>query len=344
MYVMGTYIPPYFAALVAVAMATAPLVAWLAYRTAQRRQFRGLIAMSIRASRRRARKQQAKAAAKRVEQEAKEWAAIHAAAPRSPWHPVLSEFIPLVIEDHRSTVVESFADLAKHNLLQPIRYMNKGAEARRQQWNRLSGRTTKLDLTWVGVGTGLGVVTGAVLGLPVPPELFPFVPMPVVLALILAPVGGYAGHMFKASGSYYDGMILVIVNERRSFTRPEKVTAQARAWVPKSLVAWRSEDWRYTDANGQPYLWVLIPDCQRVKDVLNGTRDYLQLPTDRYRAKDAAVYAQRSWNRMASDAALNCADADDGEFESDSRIKELMPYIIPGVIAACGPLLVMFTA
>ena len=89
--------------------------------------------------------------------------------------------------------------------------------------------------------------------------------------------------------------MLVVANERRSPIRRQLVTGQSRAWIPKALLFWRSHEWRYN--NGRPYLWLMLPATKRIEETLKTTLDYLQLPNDPYRAKDAAVYAQRSWNR-----------------------------------------------
>ena len=135
-------------------------------------------------------------------------------------------------------------------------------------------------------------------------------------------------------------MMLVVVNERRSIIRREMVTGQVEVWIPKALLFWRSHDWRYL--NGKPYLWLQLPYGTRIQNTLKSTLDYLRLPNDPHRAKDAAVYARRSWNRMISDSALDFADIDKGETD-DSRVKELLPWISAGSFLSAGVLLVLLT-
>ena len=251
--------------------------------------------------------------------------------------------MPLVSEDHHSTVLEAFEDLGRFNLLQPNQAMTggKGVQARRRQWNRMAGgREGRPNPVWIGAGLAFGAVGGLIASLQVP-AFSEYVPMPLLLAAVLAPVGGYVGHIFSSSGAYHQGMMLVVANERRSLIRPEMVTGQVEAWIPKALLSWRSHEWRYRD--GRPYLWLQLPGGQRIEEELRGTLDYLRLPNDLHRAKDAAVYAQRSWNRMISDTALDFADVDEGDDGSDSWWKDFVPFMIAGGIAAGGLLLAMMT-
>ena len=245
--------------------------------------------------------------------------------------------------DHRSTILEAFTDIDNYNLLQPTQAVGAGVQARRRQWNHIAGgQAGKANLWWIGLGLAAGAVAGLIAGLQVPsPPLTIEIPMSPALALALAPVGGYIGHLLSGSGAYHQGMMQVIVNERRSLIRPEMVTGQVEAWIPKALLFWRSHEWRYRD--GRPYLWLQLTAGKRIPE-LKTTLDYLFLGNDLYRAKDAAVYAQRSWNRMISDSALDFADVDEGDTEGDNRLKELLPYFLAGGIVLGGILLVIMTA
>ena len=249
--------------------------------------------------------------------------------------------MPLTSEDHRPIVLEAYQDLGRYNLLQPNQAFGKGVGARCKQWNRIAGgRAGKLNHMWLGLGIVAGAVSGLIAGLQIPP-VTDAVPMSILLAAALAPVGGYGAHLLSATGSYHQGMMLVIVNERRSRIRPEMVTGQVEAWIPKALLSWRSHEWRYQD--GKPYLWLQLPITWRIEKTLRSTRDYLLLPNDLFRAKDSAVYAQRSYNRMLSDNALDYADVEEGDTSGDSRLKEVLPYLTPAAILIGGILLVVMT-
>ena len=318
---------------------------------------------------------------KAQKQAARKQAAIIAAAPQSPyrqeWVPLLKTILPRVSREHRAIVVEALEDLEKYNLLQPKhgRSNRQGVEARRRQWNKIAGgRAGKPDYRWMFGGVSLGVLAGAIIGMGLaaegmvyvpPPEPAPVVegamptptptpdteergslpalpfpvPMMIVMAVFLAPVGGIIGHMLGTMGGYYIGMMRVIVNERRSVIRPEMVTGQVEAWIPKALLSWRSHEWRYQ--GGKPYLWLHLPLGRRIQDELRGTQDYLLLQNDLYRARDAAVYAQRSMNRMVADNALDFADVDAGEKAGVDRLKEMMPFLVPVGIALLGVIIVM---
>ena len=252
---------------------------------------------------------------------------------------------PIVSPDNHATLAEALADLETYNLLQPNQAMSmrQGVEARRRQWNQMAGgQAGKPDYRWIGAGLVGGLLTGAIASLVVPPVPSVPVPMSLLLALLLAPAGGYVGHLLSNTGAYSVGMMLVIVNERRSVIRPEMVSGQVEAWIPKALLAWRSHEWRYK--NGRPYLWLQLPTGQRIQDVLKTTLDYLFLPNDLLRAHDAAVYARRSWNRMISDNALDFADVDKGDRDAADRLKELLPYLMAAGIILGGILLVIMTS
>ena len=263
--------------------------------------------------------------------------------------------MPIVSQDHRTTILEAFANLDRYNLLQPNQAVGKGVQARRRQWNVIAGgRAGQANLGWIGVGVAAGAVTGLIVGLQAPPVdvtgLLAWLDVPQItervnlglpLALALGPTGGYAAHLFRASGAYYQGMMQAIVNERRSLIRPEMVTGQVEVWIPKALLSWRSHEWRYRE--GRPYIWLQLPGGKRIENELKTTRDYLLLPNDLHRAKSAALYAQRNFNRMISDSAEDYADVDEGEDAGDSRLNELLPFLFAIAIVLGGILLVIMT-
>ena len=241
--------------------------------------------------------------------------------------------------------LEAIVDLDRFNLLQPNpnQAMGPGSQARSRQWDRIAGgQAAKMSFGFIAIGLSVGAVVGAAIGLQVPPVAETIPQAPLALALVLAPLGGYAGHVLGGLNAYQQGQMLVVANERRSPIRPEMVTGQVEAWVPKALLAWRSHEWRYSD--GKPYLWVQLQARQRIQEVLTGTLDYLLLQNDLHRAKDAAIYAQRSWNRMISDNALDFADVNKGDDEGESKLVELAPYLVAGVVAAGGLLLAIMTS
>ena len=233
-------------------------------------------------------------------------------------------------------VIESYYGLGDANLLQPDQRFGSAAKLRRDQWHRMAGgRAGQAQWGWIGLGALVGFVVGLIAGLGIPGEL-----PPMLVGLAAAPLGAFGGHVWSRAGSYYEGMVLIIVNERRSRIRKEVVTAQAEAWVPKPLVAYRSQDWRY--AAGRPYLWLMLPFGARIHETLLRTDDYLTLSNDYFRAKDAAVYAQRSWNRMVSDNGDDYAHLDDGESD-ENRMVELLPWIAAAAFVVSGVLMVLLT-
>ncbi len=202
------------------------------------------------------------------------------------------------------------------------------------------GRAGRPNHFLVAAGAVAGLVIGAILGLAVPADLL--IISPAVLAgLAGIPVGGYLAHLLGSQGAYHEGMMLVVVNERRSIITPEMVTGQAEAWIPKALLAWRAHEWRYTE--GRPYMWLQLRPGEQIHDRLKSTLDYLLLRNDLYRATDAAVYALRSWNRMISDCALDFAQVDEGEDADGGPLKDLLPFLLAGGIVLAGILLVILT-
>ena len=253
---------------------------------------------------------------------------------------VLSAILPRMSEDHRSTALEAVTDLDRYNMLQPGA-MGKGAQRKRDQWNRVAGgRAGQLNYTLIGIAGSLGAVVGLIFGLQAPPVAQ--VPMPLLMAVLGAPVGGYIGHLFGGAGAYHEGMMQVMVNERRSVIRPEMVTGHSRAWVSKVLLLWRAHEWRYQD--GKPYLWLQLPVGRRIMQELSGTLDYLLLANDQHRARDAALYQQRNLNLSISENAHDFADIDAGVLDDDNRLKELAPYLISACFVFGGILLVLLTS
>ena len=249
----------------------------------------------------------------------------------------MAEIVRSLSGGTRDIWVESWRNLWRYNLLQPEQAASgPGAAVRRREWNRLAGgRSGGAKWGYIAAGAALGFGAGLVFGLNVP--------LPgssLLLGLLGAALGGYGGHVASRTGSYYDGMILVVANERRSRIRKEMVTAQSRIWVPKTLVAFRAQDWRYV--KGRPYLWLRLPYGVRVHEALGGTVSYLGLASDFYRAKDAAVYAQRAWNRMI---AQNGDDYEvlDEPVPEPNRIAEFGPWIGAGVILIAGILMFIMT-
>ena len=236
----------------------------------------------------------------------------------------------------REQWLKSWMNLWRFNLLQPDQAMQRdGAEARRKEWHRhAGGRSGEAKWGYIAAGAVMGFVAGLVLGLQVPWV------SSVLVGLAAAPLGGYGGNLMSRTGSFYDGMVLIVANERRSRIRKEMVTAQSRVWVPKLLVVFRAQDWRYV--KGRPYLWLRLPYGVRIHQALNGTASYLGLPDDFYRAKDAAVYAQRAWNRMIAQNGDDYAVLDEPEPER-KLMAEIGPWIGAGIILIAGLLMFVMT-
>ena len=234
--------------------------------------------------------------------------------------------------------LESWRNLWKFNLLQPEQAMGRGTAVRRREWHRLAGgRTGGANLLYVVLGAALGFIVGLILGMSIPLE---GLPVELIAGVLLAPAGGYGGYLMSRGGSYYDGMILIVANERRSRIRKEMTTAQSRVWVPKSLVVFRAQDWRYV--KGRPYLWVMLSHGVRIHEAMSGTLSYLVLANDFYRAKDAAVYAQRAWNRMIAQNGDDYAVLDEPVQEKNVWA-EIGPWIGAGVIVIAGILMFVMT-
>ncbi len=260
----------------------------------------------------------------------------------SPWSPTLSLIISKTPERHRSIILESYRDLSKYNLLQPVRSSN-GINVRARQWRAMGGRRRGGDsYLWTLSGAGLGAVIGTVFSLN--PYLQGIPATAVVLSVLGLVGGGIAGHLLNRAvdSGFPVGMVRVIVNERASVIRKAMVTDQAEAWIPKSLLAWRAHDWRYR--GGQPYLWLMLPYGSYLHECITGSDSYLTLANDTWRARDEAVYSQKSLNRMLSDNALDYGDVDKGIAETPKHpLMEILPRFIP-VVEVIGGVLVVIIA
>ena len=285
-------------------------------------------------------------AARRAEKKAADLAKTLAEAPRTPYlpggGPVMAQIMTKTLESHRSVLAQAFADLSTYNMVQPATASQKGVAARGAQWDAVSGgKAGKPSHMILLIMALTGAVLGVLGGLIVKPEdLGGFSGLPYVLPIPLAFFGALLGHQVGRSDSFYHGMMRVIVNERRTPIRPELVTGEVEIWIPKTLLSWRSHEWRYWQ--GRPYMWLQLVEA-RIQDRLSGTLDYLLLPNDPHRAKDAAVYMQRSINRLITDSALDLADIDKGEEPEDSRLKEYAPWVVPALITIGSLLLVIMT-
>ena len=250
--------------------------------------------------------------------------------------------MPKLPEAHRPVFLAALEDLDRYRMLEkPLvgTGNRKGIAARRDQWMGIrGGRLDQGMWWWMGGGASIGAVVMFVVGV----NFAEFFEQAAVVCSVLGvPAGGYIGRMLKTSAGWDDGMMRVVVNERRSSIRRELVTAQAEAWAPKALLSWRMHDWRWKD--DEPYLWLQLPFGARIHTELHGTLSYLRLPRDPYHARDAAVFAKRSRNRRVSDAALDHADAFDDEMPEENMLKALVPWMVPAIEVTAGVLVVLFT-
>ena len=241
-------------------------------------------------------------------------------------------------------------------MLQPKHAPVKGVHARRRQWNSVSGgRAGQMSVGTIGIGLAAGVIAGLIIGLQADPvdvtAAIDWLDVPLAmdtmslalpLALAMGPVGAYAGHMLSASGTFQQGMMQVIVNERRSVIRPQMVTGQVEAWIPKALLSWRSHEWRYRA--GKPFLWLQLELGTRIEKELKGTLDYLLLRNDLYVAQDSGIYAQRNMNRMISSSAEDYAEVEQEDEDGYSRLAKLAPFLLAGGLLLAGVLVFILTA
>ena len=243
----------------------------------------------------------------------------------------LLKIVAQVPESHRPTFAEALYNLTKYNLLQPdlARASGKGTEVRSQEWGRIAGRKTgSWPTLYVAGGLALGVLGGFIMST----QWWMWLSF-----AICVPVGLAFAVWLSRVGSYEESMMRVVVNERFSRITPAKATAQAEAWVPKALLAWRSHEWRYR--NGQPYLWTMLPHSTRIHAELISTIDYLDWPADPYRAKDVAVYEQRSINRMLSENAAQYAAVDADVGDDDRHLLQKHPWLGPVALMGGGLLI-----
>ena len=260
----------------------------------------------------------------------------------------MGEVLPHLAERHRSVFIEAMADLDSYNLLQPPPQVGRGAgqrprskmsrnamegiKRRTSQWQRMSGynlgQAKALQAAALAVA---GAVAGWVFGMSDEAQKIyegPLISM--TLSLALGAVAGYAARFFTSSGSYYTGMLQVIVNERWSVIQPERVTAQAEIYIPKALLSWRAQDWQYN--HGHPFLWLMLPQRVSVEMRLKHTLDYLMLPVDGYRAKNAAVYSRRNMNRILSATAEKYAEVEAPEEDEGQALTDRLPFFLAGGI------------
>ena len=239
-------------------------------------------------------------------------------------------------------IIETLDDLGTHNALHRSTARPDGLARRRAQWDRVrGGRSVGTSWVWLAPLALFGAVAGWV-GVAAAKGDFPTVapyPVEVVGAVVSAVFFALIGRTFTRSAGFEYGMMQVIANERESVIQPEKVTGQARAWVPKALLAWRMADWDRQD--GKPYLWLHLPLGQRIEDTLRTTLDYVALPVDEFFAHDAAVYTQRTVNRSVSDSALDHASADEGGEKDKGGFPEWVPYAGAGLLVILGVLVVI---
>ena len=242
---------------------------------------------------------------------------------------------------------EAVDDLFRYNLTQPTHgdASPEGVKARVRQWGEISGRRQTVRARLLGIAAIVaGAVAGFVLGIPLTQESVPDIFQPSVFGAALGAGGGwFLGRFIRQSSGYHDGMMQVFVNERLTpIPRGEMVTAQAELWVPKALLAWRAHVWRYS--NGRPYMWLRLPFGVRLLEAVEGTLSVLTLANDEYRAMDAAVYSQRSVNRMISDSGLDFAEIDNPGEEGNPMIELLLPYVPAVIMVGIGMLVVMMNA
>ena len=260
------------------------------------------------------------------------------------WSRRLWEILTQTAEAYRSTLVESWLDLTRYNLLQPgalSTEARKGAKVRAQQWARMGGEehTAVPPVIWPVIGAAAAALVGGLIGLN--PETR-IVPIPALIGggAFLGAVSGYLYGQTRTTG-FTAGMMRIIVNERASRIHPEVVTNQVEIWVPKSLVQWRSHEWREKD--GQPYLMLMLPYGEFLQDHLTGTEDYLTLPNDPHRARNMAIYGQRTIGRMVGENAGTWATVDKNiKDQQKSEWNALMPKIAALVVIGLCVLLILY--
>ena len=251
-----------------------------------------------------------------------------------------------VPENQLKVFGEAVQDLFRYGLTQPDRadVSPDGVKARVRQWGEISGRRQTVRARLLGVAAIVaGTVAGFVIGIPLAQESLPDILQPSVLGAVLGAGGGwFLGRFIRQSSGYHDGMMQVFVNERLTPITPAMATAQVELWVPKALLAFRAHEWRYS--NGRPYLWLRLPYGVRLLEAVDGTISVLTLANDEHRALDAAVYSQRSVNRMISDSGLDFAEIDNPGEEGNPMLEMVLPYVPAVVMVGIGVLVVMLNS
>ena len=247
---------------------------------------------------------------------------------------------------HRELILQSYRDLEKYNLLQPTQ--SPGVKVRQKQWEEMAGRRAiKPSPAKAILGLTVGLVFGIIMGLPGGPLVAAGIPAAfssISLTLVLGPIfaiaGAYGGHVVSKSAGHSLGTMMLIINEREDVSRKELVTAEARIWVPKVLMAHRMSEWR-RGKDGRPYMWLMLRYGAEMTDVLHTTDDALLLPDDPWRSVDAAVYSRRALNRTISDSALVHSDAFESAGEKPNPLMEVLPRLTPAMMIAGGIIIVI---
>ena len=264
-------------------------------------------------------------------------------------HPVLGTFLsvvmPLTPPRHQAIVLAALDDLTRWNLTQPL-VGGAGVKAKARQWRQISGVRSNLNLVSAFFGTILGGGVGWATGMVIASQvdlIYLNDWLPLACAVVGAALGVLGGIQLAAGNTFHEGMIRVVVNERRSPVQPEKVTAQKQQYAPKVLCHWRSHEWRH-DEQGLPYLWLQLPIGERVQSEIRGTMDCLMLPADRFRAKDSAVYGHRGRLRLVHDSALVYQDVERQETDRTNPLEMWLPWIAGTAIYAFSAFIFMLNA
>ena len=256
--------------------------------------------------------------------------------------------MPRVAPDDRPVFLEALADTSRYNLTQPSMAMSnkEGVAAHVRQWREISGggRAGQTNLLFMGIGAVVGGIGGGSLGLSIPAALLGGFPPLLLTGVVGAVAGGYAARFCRAGSAYTDGMMRVFINERRSVIKPEVPTGQAEIWVSKALLAWRSHEWRWKD--DKPFMWVMLPPRARLSLETARTAVVMTLAADPFPSQSAALYSQRSLNRLVSVNAVTFAAAQKAKTDPEhavDRWMRLLPHLGPFGIEAVGVLLVIMT-
>lgn len=270
-----------------------------------------------------------------------------AKAPRSIYpaidHPALGRILKIVMTQtppqFHDLVLKSFQNLTRYNLTQPSAH-SAGAKVRQKEWSEMSGERNASGIWRFVFGLVLGAIGGYLVAIGL--QQYPWAGDWVYIAapVLCAITGAALIYLMPAGGNV--GMVRIVVNERRSRARPQVVTAQKEIWVPKTLLAWRSHEWRYH--LGEPYMWLMLPVRQRAQTALRNTLDFLLLSNDLYRARNSAVYAHRSWLKQVQDNALTLVDVEAGETDQTRTMDELLPWIAGTSLIIASGVMWMFSS